>query len=176
MSPDGFVSHVPCRPIELSAHANEKRSSQEDLFGWKKGLEPSTFGTTIRRSNRLSYIHRVDTSIVDHRECKCNTIFRSVQKKRLKNRPEISGGINDKVVSGRCICRLVKCVLSLVKICQKTVGTSIDGDRGCESEVETLLNITYNKFKITQAMNVKPLSDRVLILPESRRRRRRPAD
>ena len=59
MSPDGFVSHVPCRPIELSAHANEKRSSQEDLFGWKKGLEPSTFGTTIRRSNRLSYIHRV---------------------------------------------------------------------------------------------------------------------
>ena len=31
MSPDGFVSHVPCRPIELSAHANEKRSSQEDM-------------------------------------------------------------------------------------------------------------------------------------------------
>ena len=61
MSPDGFVSHVPCRPIELSAYANEKRSSQEDLFGWKKGLEPSTFGTTIRRSNQLSYIHRVDT-------------------------------------------------------------------------------------------------------------------
>ena len=29
--------------------------------GWKKGLEPSTFGTTIRRSNQLSYIHRVDT-------------------------------------------------------------------------------------------------------------------
>lgn len=25
MSPDGFVSHVPCRPIELSAHANEKK-------------------------------------------------------------------------------------------------------------------------------------------------------
>ena len=31
--------------------------------GWKKGLEPSTFGTTIRRSNRLSYIHRVDTHL-----------------------------------------------------------------------------------------------------------------
>ena len=29
--------------------------------GWTKGLEPSTFGTTIRRSNQLSYIHRVDT-------------------------------------------------------------------------------------------------------------------
>lgn len=29
------------------------------LLGWKKGLEPSTFGTTIRRSNQLSYIHRL---------------------------------------------------------------------------------------------------------------------
>jgi hypothetical protein len=29
-------------------------------FGWKIGLEPTTFGTTIRRSNRLSYIHHVD--------------------------------------------------------------------------------------------------------------------
>ena len=29
------------------------------LFGWKMGLEPTTFGTTIRRSNRLNYIHRI---------------------------------------------------------------------------------------------------------------------
>ena len=29
------------------------------FYGWKMGLEPTTFGTTIRRSNRLSYIHRV---------------------------------------------------------------------------------------------------------------------
>jgi hypothetical protein len=27
-------------------------------MGWKMGLEPTTFGTTIRRSNRLNYIHR----------------------------------------------------------------------------------------------------------------------
>ena len=28
-------------------------------FGWKTGLEPATFGTTIRRSNLLSYIHHI---------------------------------------------------------------------------------------------------------------------
>ena len=27
------------------------------FFGWKMGLEPTTYGTTIRRSNLLSYIH-----------------------------------------------------------------------------------------------------------------------
>jgi hypothetical protein len=32
------------------------------LQGWKTGLEPATSGTTIRRSNQLSYIHRVTSS------------------------------------------------------------------------------------------------------------------
>ena len=30
------------------------------LFGWKMGFEPTTLGTTILYSNRLSYIHHVD--------------------------------------------------------------------------------------------------------------------
>ena len=39
----------------FAAVCQQKRSSFEDHFGWKMGLEPTTFGTTIRRSNRLSY-------------------------------------------------------------------------------------------------------------------------
>ena len=41
--------------------AKQKREHQFYMmfpFGWKTGLEPATFGTTIRRSNLLSYIHR----------------------------------------------------------------------------------------------------------------------
>ena len=30
-------------------------------FGWKMGFEPTTFGTTIRHSNQLSYIHHLDS-------------------------------------------------------------------------------------------------------------------
>ena len=29
------------------------------FFGWKMGFEPTTFGTTIRHSNQLSYIHHM---------------------------------------------------------------------------------------------------------------------
>ena len=52
-------------------------------MGWKKGLEPSTFGTTIRRSNQLSYIHHVDTRL-SYRDAKVIYFFRPCKKMRRK--------------------------------------------------------------------------------------------
>ena len=36
----------------------KNKNKEQRVLGWKMGLEPTTFGTTIRRSNRLNYIHR----------------------------------------------------------------------------------------------------------------------
>lgn len=53
--------------------------------GWIMGLEPTTFGTTIRRSNQLSYIHHVRCIFLKC-GCKDNTIFVYVQElgKKIK--------------------------------------------------------------------------------------------
>ena len=44
---------------EVWRHKKSRLSLQSAFQGWKKGFEPSTFGTTIRHSNQLSYIHHL---------------------------------------------------------------------------------------------------------------------
>ena len=52
---------------------------QVSSLGWIMGLEPTTFGTTIRRSNQLSYIHHVN-GIFLKCGCKDNINFVPVQE------------------------------------------------------------------------------------------------
>ena len=51
------------------------------------------------------------------------------------------------------------------QICQKRVGTPIDGKM--VAKAKKLIKLLYSKTKLKKhkAMNVKPLSDRVLVLP-----------
>ena len=72
-----------------------------------------------------------------------------MQKFRAKNRGEIAA--DDKMSD--CPARL-SC-----KICQKGVGTSLVEVKGAKAKQH------YDKLKKRRTMNVKPLSDRVLILP-----------
>ena len=41
----------------------------ENKVGWVEGFEPSTTGTTIRRSTKLSYTHREEELSVYHVRC-----------------------------------------------------------------------------------------------------------
>ena len=76
------------------------------------GLEPTTFGTTIRRSNRLSYIHRV-TVVRSYRDANVIYFFGPCKKIARKIAPR------DKMT--------VRHVPLSPRICYKPVGTSIEG-------------------------------------------------
>ncbi|GEM_PF-2695702 len=46
--------------IKYSFQASKiKKPGLSGLVGWKMGLEPTPSGTTIQRSNQLSYVHRL---------------------------------------------------------------------------------------------------------------------
>ena len=47
------------------------------LLGWKMGFEPTTLGTTILYSNRLSYIHHID--LFPNRCANIHTFFNSAK-------------------------------------------------------------------------------------------------
>ena len=64
------------------AQKKKRASKIETRFGWITGFEPATSGTTIQRSNQLSYTHQVNLLIFEwnfHRFG--NPYFQSAAKK-----------------------------------------------------------------------------------------------
>ena len=122
-----------------------------DCFqGWKMGLEPTTFGTTIRRSNRLSYIHRVDTHL-SYRDANVIRFFGPCKIFGLK-------------IIGK-MPRVTKWQ-TLLLLCHAKPAKRRLAHLLMDSRVRKRIKLIISvKLKHVKAMNVKPLSDRVLILP-----------
>ena len=59
------------------------------LLGWVKGLEPSTYGTTTRRSSQLSYTHRVlcasRSTIIARNATRCKPQFSRILKRVFRD-------------------------------------------------------------------------------------------
>ena len=60
---DAPVCKIPCLRGNLAQYAlrcgQRALPKCENKMGWIMGLEPTAFGTTIRRSNQLSYTHHI---------------------------------------------------------------------------------------------------------------------
>ena len=73
-----FLLYIVARKQAFATIYNKKSLAIARLsnFGWKMGFEPTTFGTTIRHSNRLSYIHHIIRFRIGD---KSNTLFSYIQ-------------------------------------------------------------------------------------------------
>jgi hypothetical protein len=61
--PSARVGRTRKRTVGTKKTAVHKMRTAALFTGWKIGIEPTTSGTTIQRSNQLSYIHRLGVQI-----------------------------------------------------------------------------------------------------------------
>lgn len=69
----------PVAPRPPVRRPDEKPGARPSTHGWATGFEPATSGTTIRRSNRLSYAHR-------HPAAKDGAMKYNARRRRRKSR------------------------------------------------------------------------------------------